>query len=114
MLLSPVAISALPLWSGLGAAVAAAVRLGASMQGEPEPAEPVRSVDDIDAAARSAALFAVLLELQGGEEAWITRVLEATFPERTDVPMRTVSDVRVWLDETRHRLDLALAQEASS
>ncbi|MHC5002613.1 MAG: DUF2868 domain-containing protein [Planctomycetota bacterium] len=114
MLVSPVAISALPIWSGLGAAVAAAVRLGTDMQGEPEPDEPVRPATDLDAAVRCAALFAVLLELQGGDEAWISRSLEYTFPGESDAPLRSAGDAAAWLDETRHRLDVTLAREAAA
>ena len=56
----------------------------------------------------AAALFAVLLELQGRDEATISRVLDRTFEGGGEVP---AAQVRAFLDEIRHRLDLALAAE---
>ena len=72
----------------------------------------------IDDAVRAAALFALLLELQGRDEAAITRILDGALPDdahQADAADATLGDPRVcadWLDDVRHRLDLALAREA--
>jgi hypothetical protein len=111
LLAAPAAIAALPAWSVLGAAVGAAVR--AVMPVRPGPA-PAPAGDD---AARgdalgAAALFAVLLELQGRDEAAITRVLDRVLeapPGPADVA--SPGAIRSWLDGLRHRVDLTLAAE---
>lgn len=116
-LISPVAIGALPIWSGLGAAIAAVTQPGRSVKPD---ASPNDSPDDgsLDRVVRSAALFAMLLELQGFDERIITRVLDVTVTDAdADDPaqhMRDAAEVERWLDELRHRFDLALAQEVRS
>ena len=113
MLISPVAIGALPLWSAIGAAVAAAVQPGgggAKIAGESEPG-------DWSDAVRAATLFALLLELQGRDETTISRVLEGAIEEDDALgdgerPEGRARACAEWLDDVRHRFDLALAREA--
>ncbi len=117
-LVSPVAIGALPVWSALGAAVAAAARLSHGGSAREEKDEEPESDESQGAtermtAVRSAALFAVLLELQGRSEASISRVLEATFADETESD-GSIGEIRAWLDETRHRFDMALAKDEAS
>jgi len=115
MLLSPVAIGALPLWSAIGAAVAAAVQPG-SRPGKPSEEEPADWEPGVADAVRSATMFALLLELQGRDEATISRILDAALPddgdEADDASLGDADQCRAWLAEVRHRLDLALAGEA--
>jgi len=109
-LLSPVAIAALPMWSVVGAAITAAVRAtvssNAAGDAEHETGDSTRGD-----AVRAAALFALLLELQGRDEAAITRILNEVI---ADGDFDTPNDVQQSLDAMRHRLDLALAGEAVS
>lgn len=108
-LLSPAAIASLPLWAGLGSA------LGVVLPGRDKPAaaessEPVAG--ELGQAVGAAALFAVLLELQGRDEAVITRLIDRVAGD--DVPvMPDAAAARRWLDDLRHRLDLALAREGA-
>jgi hypothetical protein len=111
-LLSPAAIASLPIWSALGAAVAAVVP-GGDRAAHAEAAERPGGVD-LAGAVRAAALFALLLELQGRGEAAISRILDATLGDE-DVADAVLDDARAvsrWLDEVRHRYDVALIGEA--
>ncbi|MCP3904108.1 MAG: hypothetical protein GY715_10790, partial [Planctomycetes bacterium] len=63
---------------------------------------------DRDDAVRAAALLAMLLELQGRDEATITRVLDAAIADDDPGPGL---DPPAWLDELRHRFDAQLARE---
>ncbi len=111
-LLSPVAIASLGVWSALGAAIAA-VAGGSRTQSQQMPREDEK--DERANALRAAALFALVLELQGRGEAQITRILERVIPDENDaVDDGEVATARRWLDGIRHRLDLALAAEAAS
>lgn len=104
-LVAPAAIIALPAWAGLGAALSAVL----------QPLIPNRESAGISAqadlteAVNSAALFAMVLELQGHDEATITRVIDQVAIEN-EPPMITDSvAARIWLNTLRQRLDLALA-----
>jgi hypothetical protein len=112
-LLSPVAISALPIWSLLGAAVAAVAQPAGNSDSSNSAntgAPPQR-----DQIVRSAALFAILLEMQGRDEAVITRVLDRAIPDDlADPSIASAGHVRHWLDDLRHRFDVALAQETAA
>lgn len=103
-LLSPVAIAALPTWSLIGAAITAVVqpvgREQTPQEGPFDYAQPVRA----------AALFALLLELQGRDEAMITLVLDRALTDDDDAPITDATDAQRSLDQLRHRLDLALAE----
>jgi hypothetical protein len=109
---APAVIGALPVWSALGAAVAAVIRATKTVTKAPDTAdEPIPS--GRGDAVRAAALFALLLELQGREEAAITRILDATVGDDEPPEMETTAAARGWLDGLRHRLDLALAGEGA-
>ena len=111
-LLSPVAIASLGVWSALGAAIAA-VAGGSRPQSQQTPQEDEE--DERAPALRAAALFALVLELQGRDEAQITRILERVIGDENDaVDDGEVATARRWLDGIRHRLDLALAAEEAS
>jgi hypothetical protein len=107
--ISPVAIGALPLWSGIGAAVSALLQPARRREEDDQPV----AAAELDQAVRAAALFAALLELQGHDEAKIGRVLERAFAEPADAPgLSGAESVAAWLAERRHRIELALAAEA--
>jgi len=112
MLISPVAIAALPMWSGIGAAISGVV--GASRKGTSQSDE-LPAQNDRGQVIRSAALLAMVLELQGRDELVITRVLDAAIDSNGDSDFLKTSDgIAPWLDELRHRFDQALARESSS
>lgn len=104
-LVSPVAIASLPLWSGIGAALAGLTSSGARAATEPS--------DDDEGHAdqvRAAALHAILLDAQGLGEAAIGRLLERSVG--FDAPaLDGPASLRPWLDEVRHRYGLARAEE---
>jgi len=112
MLLSPAAIGALPLWSAIGAAIAAVAQPGGKRSAADEASDEEFRTSVADA-VRSAALFALLLELQGRQEAAISRVLDRTLgdDEGDDASLAGPDACARWLDEIRHRLDMALAAE---
>jgi len=110
-LISPVAIAALPGWSGVGAAIGALMPSWRSRESK----EPQAGGDGFPSAdaVRSAALFAMLLELQGRDEPVIHRVLDrVTTSLEEDNVVTPDENIRAWLDALRHRFDLALAEEA--
>jgi hypothetical protein len=123
---APLALQALPIWSGLGAAVggvfsarkpAAASAGGSSVD---RVAEESQRVAGLAAAIRAAALHAIVLELQGGGEARIAESLERAFPaagednelEQELLDTRAPGAARRWLDGVRHRLDLAAIEQS--
>lgn len=113
--IAPAAIASLPLWSAIGAAAAAAA------QPNPRPrSDSDRAIDSADSqrlgqAVRAAALFAILLELQGLDEPSITASLDdviAAEEGEDDLEFRTAVQARAWLDAMRHRLDVSCANGA--
>ena len=110
-LLSPVAIAALPMWTAIGAAVATATRAVKSEDAEAADSETTDSAARGNA-LRAAALFALLLELQGRDEVAITRILDQAIAQDAAIDVDALDAARRWLDDVRHRLDLALAKEA--
>ncbi len=112
-LLSPVAIAALPLWSALGAAVTAVVRATVS-GGATADADATTGGAGRGDAVRAAALFALLLELQGRDEAAISGILDTVLDEPADAELETPANIQRYLDGLRHRLDLALVGGPSS
>ncbi|MCH7847323.1 MAG: DUF2868 domain-containing protein [Planctomycetes bacterium] len=110
-LLSPVAIAALPMWTAIGAAVATATKAVKSVDAEPADGGTTNSAARGDA-LRAAALFALLLELQGRDEVAITRILDQAIAQDDATDVDALDAARRWLDDMRHRLDLALAKEA--
>jgi hypothetical protein len=112
-LVAPVAIGAMPIWSALGAAIAGAA--GAARAGSGDDAAVTdEGAEQAADAVRAAALFALLLELQGRPEASIARLLARALPEDGDGEVAPSADARAWLDGVRHRLDVAIAEEGSS
>ena len=109
-LLSPVAIAALPMWTAIGAAVATATKAVKSVDAEPADGGTTNSAARGDA-LRAAALFALLLELQGRDEVAITRILDQAIAQDDATDVDALDAARRWLDDMRHRLDLALAKE---
>lgn len=116
--ITPIAIGALPIWTGLGAAIGGAASLGSVGKNADNS-----SLQDADAACgfadaiRAATLFTILLEAQGRGEAAITRILDASIPDEPDADTPepdTPRAAREWLNDVRHRFDLALALEAGS
>lgn len=103
-LVTPVAIASLPAWAGLGAAAAAV------MQRFQRTAAPAPPTADLTTAVRSAALFALLLELQGRDEVVISRVIDRAVADEDGV-IDTPETARRWLDALRQRLALALTAE---
>jgi hypothetical protein len=102
-LTAPVALAALPAWTGLGAALAAVLERARA-------GEPAASAEgpDIGEPVAAAAMFALILHLQGREEATITELLDRTLGDG-DVPrLPDASAARVWLEGVRSRLASAL------
>ncbi|MHC4274943.1 MAG: DUF2868 domain-containing protein, partial [Planctomycetota bacterium] len=85
---APAVIGALPVWSALGAAVAAVIRATKTATKAPDTADESIPSGRGDA-VRAAALFALLLELQGRDEAAITRILDATVGDDEPPDMET-------------------------
>lgn len=110
VLVSPLAIGALPAWSVLGGAIGAVVRKASGSPSRPENATDNVTFED---AVRGATLFALLLELQGREQSSISRVLERTLGEMDDDDAPVSRTTHSWLDDVRHRFDLALAAEST-
>ncbi len=113
LLISPVAIGALPMWSAIGAAIAAVAQPGPRPRNDDKPSKNSGDKTPGAGAVRSAALFTLLLELQGRDEPTISRLLDKTLPD-DDAQIIAAANCSAWLDEIRHRLDLALASEAAS
>ena len=103
-LVSPAAIASLPLWAGLGAV------LGALVKGA-ERSAPGELAIDLSDAVNSAALFAIVLELQGRSEVVITRILDRLAGEGDPPVLQNLDAVHRWLDELRQRLVLACQAE---
>jgi hypothetical protein len=105
-LLAPAAIATLPAWAGLGALLSAVL----APSGSAEPDRPAVTPDLTDA-VNAAALFAVVLELQGRDETEITRIIDRLAGDADPPPLHGADDVRAWLDILRDRFDRALAAE---
>jgi hypothetical protein len=106
-LITPAAIAALPLWAGLGAAVSAAlphVSLGRT------GTAPVEAENDFTESVRSAALFALLLELQGRDESTITRIIDQV-ADHEDVNIDSLDTARNWLDAMARRFQESRVSE---
>ncbi|MGI9014534.1 MAG: DUF2868 domain-containing protein, partial [Phycisphaerales bacterium] len=104
-LLSPVAIGSLPIWSLIGAGVAAFLPKHRSQAGSGGDVERDDANGDIaqsfDEAVRAAFLFAAVLELQGRSEAEIATVLDAVADAEPSGAQRiTRSSLEAWLDNT--------------
>lgn len=112
LMLSPAAVGALPLWSGLGAA-AAGVMTTLTRHDHPAPEPPDDRGAGRETAIRAAALHALVLELQGRPEHVIAAILERVMPG-DEAALGDAQAIRRWLDDVRHRFDLALASEGAA
>lgn len=108
---APVVLTALPMWSLFGAAMTAAGLGAASARGSRHEQPAIEPDDDAADAIRAAVLFALILELQGRSEASISRILELTLASLPDLDAHNLESLAGWLDEVRHRYDLALIEE---
>lgn len=93
----PAAISSLPLWAGLGAAVSSVVRGTLRAHGNSEE----RLLDRTDA-VKAAALFALVLDAQGHGEAAITRMIDGAMGD-DDPTLESELEIAAWLDRVRRR-----------
>jgi len=101
-LVAPVAIASLPAWAGLGAAVSAVLQ----QRGARPPAPPAGR--DLGEPVAAAALFALVLHLQGRDEAAITRLLDQALGDGEPPSLPDAAGVRAWLGDVQARLDRAL------
>ncbi|MEE4379573.1 MAG: DUF2868 domain-containing protein [Candidatus Competibacteraceae bacterium] len=108
-IVAPAAIAALPAWAGLGAAITTVVR----PIGKDSTAEAMTPTADFGTAVQSAALFALLLELQGRDESTITQLLDQILATDEAV-LSDAEAVRHWLDELHQRFDRVVAAEGLS
>lgn len=108
-MISPIAIAALPSWSAIGAAVAAAIQPAGGDASSSQP--PVPNQPQVTDAVRASALFAATLELQGHDEATITRVLDETFADE-DIEIAEMDALHAWLEARRYRFDLSLGERS--
>jgi uncharacterized protein DUF2868 len=99
-LMAPAAIVALPAWAGMGAALSALIGPG----GRGKPAAPDEPIDLTDA-VNAAALFAIVLELQGRDETEITRIIDRVIVEEEPPALRDLDSARAWLDALLARFD---------
>ncbi len=108
-LVAPVAIASLPAWAGIGAAVSAVLQ----QAGARRPAETEHAArPDLSEPVCAAALFALVLHLQGRDEAAITRLLDRALvraPGDGDPPpMPDAAAARDWLEGVRLHLEDAM------
>ncbi|TVQ53551.1 MAG: DUF2868 domain-containing protein [Phycisphaerales bacterium] len=118
LLISPVAIGALPIWSTLGGGVSAIAGEFLRRDSETTPTAAPDSDDwaqNITAGVRAGVLTTLTFELQSRDEAVITRVLDQTLQDLPELDSEhnelSRTTVRHWLDTVRHRFDLALARQ---
>ncbi|MBK8176539.1 MAG: DUF2868 domain-containing protein [Rhodospirillales bacterium] len=105
-LIAPAAIAALPAWAGLGAGAAAL--LGPSLATSHNDSD---SPADLSQAVRAAALFALLLELQGRDEAAIGRSLDGIVGDDVPPPIADADTARSWLDTLAQRFERIRGEE---
>jgi hypothetical protein len=68
---------------------------------------------DATEAVGAAALFALVLELQGRDETTITRLLDAILRDDEPPPIDSAAKARDWLDNVRSRFGVAMAAEVT-
>lgn len=106
-LAAPAALAGLPLWAGLGAAVAAALRhAGGGREAAPETRA------DLAEAVKAAALFALVLEAQGRDEAAITRLIDAAVGDE-DAALHSGPEIAAWLERVLRRYRAAETLETA-
>jgi hypothetical protein len=108
-LVAPAAIAALPAWAGLGAGVAAALRWA----GVADRTEPSAEGEDVSRAVAAAVLFALVLHLQGRDEASISEILDEVLEERDPPVVRGSDEAQAWLDKVARRLERVLLSRRS-
>jgi hypothetical protein len=113
LLATPAALATLPSWTLVGGALGGLLKVLRKESGEPEPEEEEDEQPGCGEAVRAAALYALLLELQGSGEERITHLLDAALGDY-EGPLFSPQEIRTWLDGVRHRLDMALAAEEGS
>ena len=96
-LAAPAALAGLPLWAGLGAAVAAALRHAGGGRAAAPEMRP-----DLAGAVEAAALFALVLEAQGHDEAAITRLIDAAVGDE-DAALDSGAAIAAWLERVLRR-----------
>lgn len=94
-LTAPAALAALPLWSGMGAALTLFMT---PQNTHSAPNQPLELGEPVAAAA----LFMLLLELQGRPEAEITAALDQLLDTETP-SIQNAAEARSWLDTLRER-----------
>lgn len=99
-LMAPAAITSLPLWAGLGAALPLVIKPNKAPQLQPESA-----ATDVSETVNGAALFAILLELQGHDEIQITRIIDQVVGDTEPPPIQDAEAARQWLDTLRGRFN---------
>ena len=91
------AIAGLPLWAGLGAALAAAVSGAVANMGAIPPDTP-----GLEDAVRAAALLSLVLDAEGHNEMAITRMVDDTISDETP-QLRSEDQISDWLDNVHLR-----------
>jgi len=116
-LAAPAVIGALPIWTAIGAVIAASSSAWLHPAGSTARSDAEQGSRSRADAVRAAALAAMLLELQGRGEGLISEVLERTLDGMTIDALEqdsSIASVQTWLDDVRHRFDLALVEVSDS
>ncbi len=100
------AIAGLPLWAGLGAALAAAISGAIRKMGATSPESP-----DLADAVRAAALLSLVLDAQGHNEMAITRMIDDAISDETP-ELRSEDQISDWLDHVHLRYRESERREA--
>jgi hypothetical protein len=100
-LMAPAAITSLPLWAGLGAALPMVIKQPNKTHNLEEETDNI----DFTEAVNGAALFALLLELQGNDEIHITRTIDRVVGDSEPLPIQDAEAARQWLDRLRERFN---------
>ncbi len=106
-LASPVAIAALPIWAGAGAALGA-VLSGKDGDGSSASQSPPKDTDVL----RAAVLFSLVLDAQGYDEVTITRLIDDAIGD-DDADINSLADAQAWLDRVHTRYQTAQKREAA-
>lgn len=113
-LVVPAAIASLPLWAGLGAATVALLRSYGDGDGDSSGDAVTNAPIDLSDAIAGAALFTLVLELQGRDEAAISRILDRVIADDESLAIGDAEAAAAWLQRLRARLDSAIGEETVS
>lgn len=105
-LLASGAIAGLPLWAGLGAALASAISGAVRKMGATPPEAP-----DLADAVRAAALLSLVLDAQGHNEMAITRMIDDALSDEAP-ELRSEDQISNWLDHVHLRYRESERREA--